>query len=309
MVIGGGTGTFTVLTGLKSYPVELSAIVAMADDGGSTGILRDEYGALPPGDVRRALVALSESSQVLRDLFNYRFREGGLRGHSFGNIFITGLEKVTGNFASAVREASHILNINGEVVPVTLDNVRLFARLQDGRVLRGENAIDIPREEARAAVAEVWLEPTARINPSVKRVLHSADLVVLGPGDLYTSIVPNLLVKGVAESIRNSKAKKAYVVNIMTKFGETQGYNAEDFVATIERYLGKNSLDYVLLNDRAPSAAVRARYRREKKEFVPPVLKPRKNRKPACIRADLLDGGKLVRHSPQKLARALMDLL
>ncbi len=309
VVIGGGTGTFTVLTALKKYPVHLSAIVSMADDGGSTGILRDQYGVLPPGDIRRALVALSEPGETMRKLFNYRFEGGGLQGHSFGNLFLTALEKVTGNFASALQEASTILNINGEVAPVTLDNVRLSARLADGKIIRGETNIDIPRSPRRSPIVEVWLEPEPRMNPSLKRILKNADLVVIGPGDLYTSIVPNLLVPGVKEEVAKSKAKKAFICNLMTKQGETDGFAGNDFLRVIEQYLGKNILDVAIFNDKRPPERLLRKYRRQGAEFVESP-RPRAGKgKPRLMFDDLIDTDKFVRHRPlRKLARILLSL-
>lgn len=298
-----------VLSALKKYPLNLAAVITMSDDGGSTGMLRDQYGVLPPGDVRRALVALSESSDVLRQLFNYRFKEGGLHGHSFGNLFLAALEKVTGDFTSALREAGNLLNIRGEVVPVTLDDVRLYARLENGKIIRGETHIDIPRTSIRAKIEKVWLEPEARINPSVKRVLHNADLIVIGPGDLYTSVVPNLLVKGVPEAIRASKGKKVLVTNLMTKFGETQGFGAKDFVSEIEKYLGKGVLDYVVFNGKRPQPATLNKYEKEKARFVTPPNGGKRRGKPKFIVADLLGSGSLIRHNPQKLAKTLRSLL
>jgi len=310
VTIGGGTGTFILLSALKEHPVHLTAIISMADDGGSTGLLRDQYGVLPPGDVRRALVALSESSEVMRDLFNYRFEGGGLQGHSFGNLFISALEKVTGNFASAVSEASLILNINGEVVPVTLDDVRLCARLRDKKIVRGETNIDIPKIPRSAPIEKIWLEPEARLNPSVKRVLAAADLIVLGPGDLYTSIIPNLLVNGMAKEIKKSKAKKVYVCNLMTKTGETDGFVAEDFIKKIEEYLGKSVLDYAIFNNRKPAETILNRYRRENAFFIAPPKRRTKNIKPHYILTDLIDSGKFIRHDPRKkLAKAILALL
>ncbi len=309
VVIGGGTGTFTVLSALKKHPVRLTAIVSMADDGGSTGALRDQYGVLPPGDIRRALVALSESSGTMRELFNYRFSGGELGGHSFGNLFLSSLEKLTGSFADAVAEASRILNVGGDVVPVTLNNVRLYARLSDGTVIKGETNIDIPRVKARKPIQRVWLTPRARINPRAKKAIMSADLIVIGPGDLFTSIIPNLLVEGVAATIRRSPAKKVYIANLMTKFGETNGFFAKDFISAIEKYLGKNSLDYALFNKRKPSKSLLARYRREHAEFVEPVGFDEASIRPRIVIADLLDRGPFIRHAPEhKLAKLLLSL-
>jgi len=310
VTIGGGTGTFTVLSALKKYPVHLAAIVSMADDGGSTGMLRDQYGVLPPGDVRRALVALSESSETMRDLFNYRFTGGGLQRHNFGNLFLAALEKVTGNFASAVQEASNILNVNGEVAPVTFDNVRLCAQLEDGTIVRGETNIDIPRDGLRRSrIKEVWLEPVARMNPSLRRILKNADLIVIGPGDLYTSIIPNLLVPGVKEEIKRSKAKKVFICNLMTKRGETDGFSGEDFLAAIEKYLGKHVLDFVVFNNKWPTERLIRKYRREGAEFVEPPKQTREKHAPKYIFGDFLDTEGFVRHGPlRKLGKLLISL-
>lgn len=309
VVIGGGTGTFTVLSALKKYPLHLSAIVSMADDGGSTGMLRDQYGVLPPGDVRRALVALSDSESILRELFGYRFKEGGLHDHNFGNLFLAALEKITGDFTLALREASIILNVNGEVVPVTLDDVRLYAELEDGKILRGETQIDIPKSSTRMPIKKIWLQPEAKMNPSVKRVLHHADLIVIGPGDIYTSVIPNLLVKGVAEAIKTSKAKKVYIANMMTKFGETHGFTGKDFVEKIEEHLGKKVLDYVIFNNKKPAGSVLNKYKKAQAEMVSTEGLNMKSKEPKYILTDLLDSGGFIRHSQKKLAKVILSLL
>jgi uncharacterized cofD-like protein len=309
VTVGGGTGSFNVLSALKGHPVNLTAIISMSDDGGSTGLLRDQYGVLPPGDVRRALVALSESSEVMRDLFNYRFDEGGLHGHSFGNLFIAALEKVTGNFSSALQEASKILNIEGEVAPVTLDNVRLCAQLKNGKIVRGEANIDVPRGRECSPIEKIWLEPEARINPSLKRILHAADVIVIGPGDLYTSIIPNLLVKGVKEEIKKSKAKKVFICNLMTKRGETDNFTAYDFLRTMDKYLGKNVLDFAIFNNKRPPERLLKKYRKEGAEFVDPSGLPPASGKLKYIFADVIDTDKFVRHGPaRKIAKLLMSL-
>lgn len=308
VVIGGGTGTFTVLSGLKNYPLDLSAIVTMADDGGSTGVLRDELGVLPPGDVRRSLIALSDSSKLLRDLFNYRFENQSLRGHSFGNLFLTALEKVSGKFATAVEEAEKILNIRGRVIPVTLNNVRLSARLMDGTLITGETNIDIPKHASHAAIEKVWLTPQAKINPAAAKAIHDADLIVVGPGDIYTSLIPNLLVRGVPEAIRRSRAKKLYVVNLVNKFGETHGFRAEKYLATMERYLGRGVFDIVVFNRARPSPRVLARYRKEKAEFVTPPERIKKTH-PRYVVADLISKGKLFRHDPDRLAQLIFGIV
>lgn len=307
VVIGGGTGSFMVLSALRGYNVHLTAIVTMADDGGSTGILRDQYGVLPPGDVRRALVALSLSSQTLRELFNYRFSAGDFSGHNFGNMLLTALEKITGDFGVAVREAGEILNIQGKVLPITLDNVRLHAELADGKIIHGETKIDIPKNKTRSEITSVWLKPEGRLNPDAAVAIKNADLIIIGPGDLYTSIVPNLLVRGMADAIKRSRAKKVYVANIMTKAGETNGMNGKDFVSAIEKYLGEKVLDYAVFNKKKPSPSILKKYGREGARFVAPPAG--KSQKPKYILADLIDNGPFLRHAPRKkLARILMSL-
>lgn len=308
VVIGGGTGTFVVLDALKKYPVWLTAVVSMADEGGSTGILRDQYGVLPPGDVRRALIALSPETNILRKLFSYRFSGGDFGGHSFGNLFLSALEKIEGNITTAIREAGKILNIKGTVVPVTLDNVRLHARLTDGTVIQGENNIDIPKDLMRAAIKEVWLSPRGKANPEALVAIKEADIIIIGPGDLYSSLIPNLLVEGISQAICVSSAKKVYIGNLMTKFGETQGFRADDFVREIEKYLGKPCLDYAIFNNKKASARLLRKYKSHKSEFVyADVALPSK--KPWYIVADLLDGGPFVRHDRKKLPQILFPLL
>jgi uncharacterized cofD-like protein len=305
IVIGGGTGTFTILSALKNHPVNLSAIVTMADDGGSSGVLRDEYGVLPPGDIRRALVALSRSDKVLRDLFSYRFESGSLAGHNFGNIFLSTLEKTTGSFAMAVKKAHEVLNVQGTVVPVTLSKTRLFAELENGEIIKGETNIDIPKHDPRLKIKKVSLMPPAKSNPDAIKVIKNADLIVIGPGDLYTSIVPNLLVEGIPEAIRKSKAKKAYLVNLMTKYGETNGFDAGDFVDVIERYLGKDTLNYLIVNEKEPAEELLKFYKKKDKAiFVKPIHQGQR-----YILADLLAQGKFIRHDENKIARLLLGLL
>lgn len=310
VTIGGGTGSYVVLNSLRDHPVELAAIVSMADDGGSTGVLRDQYGTLPPGDVRRALVALSESNKAMRKLFQYRFRDGSLRGHSFGNLFLTALEKTTGSFARAVHETSRVLNVKGKVIPATYDNVRLHARLKNGEIIRGESHIDIPKNLRRAAIEKVWLAPEAGINKCARRAIQKADLVIIGPGDLYTSLIPNLLVRGMPQALKKSKAVKAYLCNLMTKKGETDGFTGEDFVREIEKYLGTGVLDYVIFNSKKPHARLLRKYKKEGAIIVRPPRTNTKKRRPAYIAANLIEVAGIVRHGPpKKLSKVLLSLI
>jgi uncharacterized cofD-like protein len=265
VTIGGGTGQYTLLSGLKKYPVHLTAIVAMADDGGSTGMLRDEFGVLPPGDVRQCLVALSESEQVMRELFNYRYSQSGFKGHSFGNLFLSTLEKLTGSFEEAVRVAGQVLAVRGEVIPVTTSSVSLVAGGPDG--LRGEDAINNAELKDKTSLR---LEPEAYANPKAVMAIEGADLVVLGPGNLYCSIVPNLLAKGVADAIRKSQGKVVYNCNLMNKAGHTDGYSVLDYVDEVERFIGEGRIDYVTFNNRLPDdRQLLEKYGEEGKFLVP----------------------------------------
>ena len=312
VVIGGGTGVFTVLVGLKRTPHKLTAIVSMADEGGSTGILREEFGILPPGDVRRALVALSRSEKTLNDLFTYRFEEGkGLAGHSVGNLMLTALERMTGSFEEAIQEAANILGASGEVIPVTLDRVRLRAWLKGGGAVTGEHAIDVPAHRKVARIVRLAFTRKARANPRAIEAIRKADLVVIGPGDLYTSVLPNLLVRGIASEIRKARGRVVYVVNVMTKRGETDRFAAKDFVDVIERYLGRGVLDAVVVNTGRPPRTL-MRFYVEKGHVAPVAYAPDQFAfRPFKIIADdfIRKEKRFIRHDPQRLARALLRAL
>jgi len=251
VVIGGGTGNFVILNGLKKYPVDLSAIVSMADSGGSTGILRDELGVLPPGDVRQCLVALSNSSRLMRSLMNYRFETGNLEGHSFGNLLLSALEKVTGSFEKAVEEVGKILYIKGNVVPVTLNQVHLKMILSDNEILDGEKEIYLSKKIDKG-YRSIFLEPFPKVNPKVINEIMSADTIILGPGGLYTSLIPNLLVENVVESLHKTKANLIFVVNLMNKKGQTKGNKLSDNLKEIIKFLGGDIFDHILVNNKMP---------------------------------------------------------
>lgn len=262
-VIGGGTGSFTILSDLKMHTSRIAAIVNMADDGGSTGVLRDELGALPPGDVRQCLVALSDSPKI-RDLFSYRFEEGTFGGHSFGNILLTALEKTTGSFAEAVETASDILRINGAVIPATLDDVRLRMEWPEASlVLHGERVIDADYFKHDPRRATLSLVPNPTPNSTAIAAIEQADLVIIAPGDLYTSLGPLLVIDGIGDALRRTKATVAYVCNLVTKEGQTAGFSVSDHANEIERFAGGKCLDYVMYNEERPSAAVAERYKAE----------------------------------------------
>lgn len=310
VAIGGGTGSYVVLTGLRRLGLHPTAVVSVADSGGSSGRLRDEFGHLPPGDVRQCLVALmadGHQSLLLRQLFTYRFDRGqGLNGHSFGNLFLTALIEITGSFEQAIEVAAELLKIDGRVIPVSLGRTALCARLHDGTTVCGEGAID-QRGEPGAAIDYVYLDPRVFINPKAKAAILDADLVVLGPGDLFTSIVPPLLVDGMVEALRETTAKRVYVVNIMTKPGESSGYRAVDFVETIQEYLGGAPLDGVIVNTGVPSERVLARYKGQGQEFVA-AEDCDFSFASRVVFANLVTDGMLVRHDPDRLAVTLVGL-
>ena len=267
VVLGGGTGSFTLLTALKNLTSHITAIVTMADDGGSSGVLRDELGVLPPGDVRQCLVALSDAPEM-RDIFNYRFSEGSLKGHSFGNIFLTALEKMTGSFADAVETASKVLNVNGTVVPITLDDVRLVMDQGDGRTISGEHAIDAAQFSHTCRRPHLSLTPQARINPDAVAAIKAADVVVIAPGDLYTSLGPLLIVDGVRQALVETGAKVVYVCNLTVKPGQTDGLSVAAHAAEIERFAGAPILDYVLFNTAQPEPSLLRSYVRRRASLV-----------------------------------------
>lgn len=303
VVIGGGTGSFAVLRGLKDRVENLTALVGMADDGGSTGVLRDELGVLPPGDVRQCLVALSDASDELRDLFNYRFENGGLEGHSFGNLFLSAVEKVAGSFGDAVRIAGDVLRVKGRVVPITLDDVRLKITLGDGRQLRGEHHIDTAQLHTNHTPPQIQLEPEARITPEANEAIRTADLIVIAPGDIYTSLGPLLTVQGVAEALQATKAKVAYVCNLVTKPGHTDGFSVASHATEIERFAGGPILDYVLYNTARPDPALFERYKREGELLVPTdTIRPSKKQHHKTIGTNLLAPGVTTSRSGDQLA-------
>ena len=317
LVIGGGTGTFAVLSGLKKYPVDLTAVVTMMDSGGSSGRLRDEFGQLPAGDVRQALVALSEDTSVMRSLFNYRYNKGeGLEGHSFGNLFLTTLAEVLGGMDKALEEASRVLKIKGKVLPVTLSSANLAAEYENGLVVEGEGNIDEPKHDGSLKIKKLSLKPEVEPYEKTLKAISEADLIVIGPGDLYTSLIPNLVVSQVAETICGSKAKKAYILNLMTKYGQTNGFTASKFVAEMEKYLG-DCLDYILINNKSFPSEIIDRYKSEKDS---PVVDDLKDDGYRIIRNDFLESDpiektsgdhlkrSLIRHDPEKLAKVLINI-
>ncbi|MFY9584374.1 MAG: YvcK family protein [Candidatus Acidiferrales bacterium] len=315
--VGGGTGLSAVLGGLKEHvarrrqevgrrPIaDLAAVVTVTDDGGSSGRLRREYRILPPGDIRNCLVALSQDEALLGRLFQYRFHAGrGLRGHSFGNLFLAALSHVTGDFTEAVRVSSQVLAIRGRIFPSTPQNVTLEAVMEDGRVVAGETRI----ARSGKRIRRVRLVPRrVRPLPEVLQAIAQADLILIGPGSLYTSIIPNLLVAGVAEAIEKSPAICVYIANLMTQPGETQGYSVADHVRAIYQHTRRRFVDWVVINHQAASPAVARRYRAHGAEPVCADVGELQRMGLRCVFDDLLEEHGVVRHNRERLTRLLLE--
>lgn len=306
VTIGGGTGQFTLLSALKDFDIDLTAIVSMVDSGGSTGRLRDEYGILPPGDILKCLIALSSYKEA-RQILQIRFLSNEkLKNHNPGNLLLVFLyQYLGGNFIGAVEALGEILNIKGRVLPVTTDKATLVAELETGELIYSEAEIDTRKKSE--SIKRTFLVPHSgklEINLEAKNKIEEADYIFIGPGDLFTSITPNFLVPGVKESIKNSKSKIIYILNIMTKFGETNGFSASLFQEKIENYLGR-TVDFILINNRLPSAQVLEKYKEERAQPVQDDLPENKN----FIRADLIAEKGLARHDVDKLKKVIIQIL
>ena len=302
VTIGGGTGLSTMLRGLKGYTANITAIVTVADDGGSSGRLRRELGVLPPGDFRNCIVALADAEPLMSRLFQYRFGQGsGLDGHSFGNLFIVAMSGITGNFEEAIREASRVLAVRGRILPSTLENVTLCAELTDEAHVRGESQISATKQP----IKRVYLQPErpAAYPDAVKAILE-ANLVVVGPGSLYTSILPNLLVDGIAKALAASDALVVYVCNVATQPGETDGFRMGDHVRALLSHVRKNPFDLVLANDNL-SGEINPAWHVQSVVADSSDLSPDG---PELVLADVVDPRNPLRHSPDKLAAAIMRL-
>lgn len=316
VVIGGGTGTFVVLSGLKMFPYDISAIVSTVDSGGSTGKLRDQYGALPPGDMRQCLVALSEAPDLWRKLFLYRFENGDFKGHNFGNIFLTALEKITPDYSEVIQMASYILQTKGHVIPVTYHKVHLCAQYEDGEIIETEDLIDSAFHKTQR-IEKVYLKPRAKANPDAVEAIKKAEYVILGPGDLYTSLIPNLIVDGIKEALSQSTAKIIYISNLMTKPGQTPHYSIMDHVHDIEQYLGKK-ISILLINSEPIAPSVVQYYKQYGAEQVKDDVK---NTDYTVIRQNVLVPGivkqsdsdevlrSILRHDPLKIAHIIHDII
>ena len=327
VTIGGGTGSFTLLSGLKNYPIDITAIVSMADDGGSAGRLRDELGVLPAGDVRQCLVALSESSHLMRELMGYRFEDGSLRGHSFGNIFVSALQKVCGGMSEGVEEAGKILNVRGRVLPVTEGDMRLVIGLENGTVLNGEDELDTNEElrQQGTRLTSIGLQQPVAANSDALLAIREADMIILGPGDQFASIIPNLLAGGMAEAIQDSQAEVLYIANLTNKRGLTPGWTVDSYVDSLEGYIGRDRIDAVIWNQKPISKRLIAKYEEQEGERAvvrfDPAEKP--SRRYKLVAANIVSNtpakkGKhdaiaetrsFIRHDLDKLAQAVMFVL
>ena len=311
MVIGGGSGSSAALQGLKRYTEDLTAVVTMFDSGGSSGLLQSEFGYPPLGDLRQCLLGLSEDNQAtkrLRDLIGFRFRrESSLNGHSLGNLFLAALTTLGKDIESAVDEMSRLLQITGRVIPVALERADLCAELWDGRVVRGESNIDL-RGESSPRIKRVFLDPPTRANPKAVQAILEAEAVVLGPGDLYTSIIPNLLAEGIPDALASTRAARVYVCNLMTKLGETDDFKASDFVREIIRYLGGPNLDWALVNTRDVSETVRQAYLGESAYPVESDLDLVQRHAPGVFATSLGNNQVPLIHGPERIAEAVLSI-
>ncbi|MCC6236764.1 MAG: YvcK family protein [Dehalococcoidia bacterium] len=305
VAIGGGTGLSNLLRGLKQYTSNLTAIVTVADDGGSSGALRRDMGVIPPGDIRNCIAALADSEPLVRDLFQYRFddRSGnGLEGHAFGNLFIVAMSRVTGSMEEAIRETSRVLRVRGRIVPATLSDVALVARMDDGTVIRGESSIG----HAGRTIAEVSVDPpNAPVNAEVVAALRDADLVVIGPGSLYTSVLPNLLVRGLTEALLASPGYKVFISNVASEHGETDGMSAADHYQALRRHLGgREFADVILANSNLPGEPLPGEWQSQ------PVSAPgdADYGRARLVLADIVDHEVRYRHDTERLAAHVMRL-
>ncbi len=307
VAIGGGTGLSTMLRGLKLFSSNLTAVVTVTDDGGSSGILRDDLGILPPGDIRNCVLALADTEPIMEKLLQYRFKEGMLKDQCFGNLFLAALHGISSNFEEAVRKMNHVLAVTGRVLPVTVNDTRLCAELEDGFVIAGESRISKHNLIHPGRIKRIYLEPE-NVTPlqDVLDAMNEADTIILGPGSLYTSIIPNLLVEGVCDALKSAKAPKIFICNIMTQPGETDGMDMNDHVKAIEMHSYKGIVDYCIINDAPIPHEFIRRYTEDGAAPVTAITAaPMK-----ILKDNLLNtNGGYVRHNPLKLAVKIMGLI
>ncbi len=310
VAFGGGTGLATLLRGLKEYTMNITAVVTVMDDGGSSGRLRTEYDVLPAGDIRNCILSLAEDEQRMSYLFQHRFRNmPGLENHSLGNLIIAGLEQAMGGFDRAIEEMSHVLNIRGQVLPVTLEKVHLLAEMADGALVKGESAItNDPRQIVNISLLPSAISPYQKVLTEIDR----ADLIIVGPGSLFTSLIPNLLIEGIAAAITTCRAEKFYIANLMTQPGETSGFNLYDHLRALDNYIAVRSFDAAVINTSLPAAEISSRYQREGALPVINDLPEENEYDLRVIELDLLEITKIeekltVKHDPVKLSKAIAN--
>lgn len=311
VVIGGGTGLSTMLRGLKYYTSNITAIVTVADDGGGSGDLREDLGMLPPGDIRNCILALADTEPLMEELLQYRFPDGRLKNQSFGNLFLAAMDGVSENFEDAVQKMSSVLAVTGKVLPVTLDDMKLVAKLENGSIVEGESQIPDEVINQKSKIKKLMIEPKdAKPLEDALKALREADAIVMGPGSLYTSIIPNLLVKDIVENIKKSDAIKIYICNIMTQPGETDNFTVSDHIKVLQKYGGRNIVDYVIANRGDISKSVKEKYLEDNSELVELDKKELKSLGVEAIEATLAKIDKdYVKHDTEYLSEVLVDAI
>ena len=308
VVIGGGTGLSTMLRGLKQYTSHITAIVTVGDDGGGSGKLREDLGMLPPGDIRNCILALADTEPLMEDLLQYRFTEGSLKGQCFGNLFLAAMAGISENFEDAVQKMSSVLAVKGKVLPVTLDDMKLVAELENGEIIEGESKIPSEVIVRKTRIKKIAIKPIdAKPLEEAIKAINNADVIIMGPGSLYTSIIPNLLVKGISEAICKSPAKKVYISNVMTQPGETDGFKVSNHLKVLMDYGVAGNIDYVIANNGIIPPDIKEKYARENAELVVLDYENISNLNVNVIEADLIKITKrYVKHNAEKLAELIM---
>ena len=308
VVIGGGTGLSTMLRGLKKYTSHITAIVTVGDDGGGSGKLREDLGMLPPGDIRNCILALADTEPLMEDLLQYRFTEGSLKGQCFGNLFLAAMAGISENFEDAVQKMSSVLAVKGKVLPVTLDDMKLVAELENGEIIEGESKIPSEVIVRNTRIKKIAIKPIdAKPLEEAIKAINNADVIIMGPGSLYTSIIPNLLVKGIPEAICKSPAKKVYISNVMTQPGETDGFKVSNHLKVLMDYGVAENIDYVIANNGIIPPDIKEKYAKENAELVVLDYENISNLNVNVIEADLIKITKrYVKHNAEKLAELIM---
>lgn len=308
VVIGGGTGLSTMLRGLKQYTSHITAIVTVGDDGGGSGKLREDLGMLPPGDIRNCILALADTEPLMEDLLQYRFTEGSLKGQCFGNLFLAAMAGISENFEDAVQKMSSVLAVKGKVLPVTLDDMKLIAELENGEIIEGESKIPSEVIVRKTRIKKIAIKPIdAKPLEEAIKAINNADVIIMGPGSLYTSIIPNLLVKGIPEAICKSPAKKVYISNVMTQPGETDGFKVSNHLKVLMDYGVAENIDYVIANNGIIPPDIKEKYAKENAELVVLDYENISNLNVNVIEADLIKITKrYVKHNAEKLAELIM---